>query len=139
MKLAAKKVNDEELDIKVKSNATLVVSIQQNAQKPELDYSNFKEALLNLDSYTADHSVRTFLEIVTSEFLILSGHYQHCQSGAVYHTQPKLRDPIAIRNPGIQVFEGLKKGVRIVDEKTAWLVVDSKSRKSNKHYRIHLF
>lgn len=29
--------------------------------------------------------------------------------------------------PGIQMFEGLKKGVRIVDENTAWLILDSKS------------
>lgn len=91
-----------------------------------MDYSDFKNALLDLSSYTADHSIRTFLEMVTSEFLIMTGKYQHCQYGSLYHTQPNLHDPTVKRNSGIQVFEGLKKGVRIVDEETAWLVVDSK-------------
>jgi hypothetical protein len=50
--------------------------------------------------------------------------YQHAQYGTLFRTEPTLHDPILKRVPGIQIFEGLKKGVRVVDQKTAWLVVD---------------
>jgi hypothetical protein len=69
LELKADEVNCESLDISIKEEATITVQIVPNAQAFTMDYSNFKDSLMDLD-YTSDHSVRTSLELVTSECLI---------------------------------------------------------------------
>jgi len=124
IQLTAADINEEPLDISLKEGAIVSVSLIPNDRVPVIDYSNFKDSLLDTETYSADHSVRTLLELLTTEFLISTGNYKHTQMGSLYHTQAALHDPQARRMPGVQIFEGLKKGVRIVDEKTAWLIVD---------------
>jgi hypothetical protein len=63
---------------------------------------------------------------LTFNHFLFSGNYQHAQAGALYHTKPARYDHQVKRVPGVQVFEGIKKGVRVVDVNMAWLVLDSK-------------
>lgn len=117
----------------------IIVTILPNAEAPELEYFSFEKSLAKSDNFTTDHSVRAFFELLTSEYPIsrytlkefflitnfFSGEFQHLQAGAIFQTKPLLRQPNKVKI-GMSAFDGMQKGIRIVDKSTALMVLDCK-------------
>ncbi|KAI6173621.1 hypothetical protein M3Y98_01101200 [Aphelenchoides besseyi] len=105
-------------------NEPVYVTITPNESIPKLDYSNLSSALVNDVSVQADRSVRTFLELLTSQFFINSREYQNVSVGTLFENRTKYLVP------GMDMRVGFKKGVRVTNDdkgKTcALLVVDMK-------------
>ncbi|KAI6189405.1 Germ cell-expressed protein R06C7.1 [Aphelenchoides bicaudatus] len=125
--LKSSDISYERLEYGVKSDQ-INVSLTLNESSPKLNYSDFSSSLVTGNDFKCDHSVRTFLEIVTSNHLINSGQFQNGQTGTIYQTRPTTDNFLVNKSltPGMLMFDGMQKGARIVDNKTAFLILDLK-------------
>jgi hypothetical protein len=71
IELNAADIQFKKLEYSVKADR-ISVKLSLNDKAPELNYSDFSKSLIQGDDFTTDHSVRTFLEMVTSDYLIAS-------------------------------------------------------------------
>ncbi|KAI6205223.1 hypothetical protein M3Y94_00768400 [Aphelenchoides besseyi] len=105
-------------------NDSVNVTITANESLPKLDYSDLRSALVSDVAVQADRSVRTFLELLTSQFFINSGEYQNVSVGTLFENRTKALVP------GMEMRVGFKKGVRVTEDDNgkpnALLVVDMK-------------
>lgn len=57
------------LEYSIKSDV-ITVTVAPNERASEIDYSSFNDSLITEQDFTTDHTLRGFLEIVTTEMLI---------------------------------------------------------------------
>ncbi|KAI6174054.1 Protein argonaute-2 [Aphelenchoides besseyi] len=104
-------------------DSTVSVSIMLNGEVPKIDYSELGDALVANVGEQADRSVRTFLEMATSQFICNTQEYQRVSAGTIFETHCT---PLAV---GMSLRVGVKKGVRVTDHggsPKAYLFADMK-------------
>lgn len=73
-----------------------------------------------------DHSVRSFLELLTSQPLINTSRYQYITFGCLFENESRV---LSNDVPGVDVRVGIKKGIRVAgsrEDPAALMVVDMK-------------
>ncbi|KAI6213804.1 hypothetical protein M3Y94_00194900 [Aphelenchoides besseyi] len=105
-------------------NSTVRISMTVNDSQPRINYSNLDTALVDNDARQADRSVRSFMEMVTTQFICSTDAYQRVAAGTVFETrEAELADGMSMRI-------GVKKGVRVTEhtkqQPKAYLVADMK-------------
>ncbi|KAI1720408.1 piwi domain-containing protein [Ditylenchus destructor] len=105
-------------------NSSVTVEITKSLAY-ELRLDDVKPALCSDASLTADHSLRTFLELATSQPFLNAGTHEVIGIGKVFEKRPS-----SDLKQGLSTHRGIAKGVRIIEnggKPTPALVIDVKT------------
>jgi hypothetical protein len=89
----------------------VIVKITQNSRQPELDLTDISQYMDGRSLYTEDRTLRTFLEMVTSQMALNSDSYRVIGAGKLFTTDPRAFQPL---QNGLTLRSGVKKGVKII-------------------------
>ncbi|KAI6200086.1 Piwi domain protein [Aphelenchoides besseyi] len=105
-------------------NSTVRISMTPNGKQPMIDYSRLDTALVDEDARQADHSVRSFLELATTQYVCNTDQYQRVAAGTIFEARE------AELTEGMSIRVGVKKGVRVTEhtkqQPKAFLIADMK-------------